>query len=209
MPSILEGELRRKARGVVGISTVTDPYQPAERKYGIARKCLEVLLGYDFPVSIQTKSSLVLRDIDLLGKLREVEVGFTLTTINDETRRTYEPGASSIEERLRALEILGDNGIKTWVFLGPIMPYITDNEDGLEKLIEEVARTGVRDILVDKLRMKRGLWRKIEGFLAAFHPELLPKYHAIFWSKDNYFREIASKAEEICKFHGIKMETLF
>ncbi len=89
----------------------------AERKYEVTRRCLELLLMHDFPVCIQTKSSLVLRDMDLLKKFSDTEVGITLTALDDRVRERMEPGASSVEERLHALEELRENGINTWVFL--------------------------------------------------------------------------------------------
>ncbi|MCZ7392208.1 MAG: radical SAM protein, partial [Candidatus Methanoperedens sp.] len=151
LPRILSKELRRK-KGVVGLGTVTDPYQPAEKKYEITRRCLELLLRHDFPVCIQTKSSLVLRDMDLLKQFSNIEVGVTLTALVDGIRAKMEPCASSVEERLLALSELERNGIKTWVFLGPVMPYIT----GVEALVEAIAEVKPRYVLVDRLRLKEG-----------------------------------------------------
>jgi len=113
LPRILSKELRVKKKGVVGLGTVTDPYQPSEKKYEITRRCLELLLLHDFPVCIQTKSSLVLRDIDLLKEFKNVEVGITLTALDDTLGEKMEPGASSVSERLRALFELREIGIKT------------------------------------------------------------------------------------------------
>src|SRR4030067_1204603 len=128
LPRILSKELRGKKKGVVGLGTVTDPYQPAEKKYEITRRCLELLLMHDFPVCIQTKSSLVLRDMDLLKRFSNIEVGVTLTTLDEGVREKLEPGASSVAQRLNALSELSKNGIRTWVFIGPVMPYLTDGE---------------------------------------------------------------------------------
>jgi len=82
------------------ISSVTDPYQPVENQYKLTRQCLEVLLAYQFPVSILTKSSLVLRDLDLIKRFKEMEVGITITTDNDKIREIFEPNAPSIETRI-------------------------------------------------------------------------------------------------------------
>ncbi|MFQ5887175.1 MAG: radical SAM protein, partial [Candidatus Hydrothermarchaeales archaeon] len=156
IPTVLAKELRKKPKGVVGISTVTDPYQPIEKRYELTRRCLRELLKRDFPICIQTKSSLVLRDIDLLERFSQKEVGFTLTTINDDLRKRYEPNASSVEERLKAIEVLANRGIKTWVFLGPIMPYITTKDNDLEALISALKRAKADYIIVDRLNIKRG-----------------------------------------------------
>jgi len=146
LPNILAKELKKKKKGRVGIGTVTDAYQPAEKKYEITRRCLEILLKHDFPVCIQTKSSLVLRDIDIIKRFSVKEVGLTITTINDEERKKYEMCSSSVEERLNALRILGENNIHTWVFIGPVMPYIT--EKNIDKLIENIAKVRVKNNIV-------------------------------------------------------------
>ncbi len=120
--NVLANELRNKKPGVVGISTVTDPYQPIEKKYKQTRFCLEQLLRYDFSVHIQTKSDLVLRDIDLISRFSDIEVMFSIGTLNDSERKLLEPNASSIQERLNAIKQISENGVKTSVFFGPIYP---------------------------------------------------------------------------------------
>jgi DNA repair photolyase len=156
MPAILSRELRRKERGVVGISSVTDPYQPAERRYQITRYCLERLLRHDWPVCILTKSDLVVRDIDLLKGLSEVEVGFTITSLDEHQRRLLEPGAPPVARRLAAMRLVSDAGVPTYAFIGPIYPTSTANE--LRELVRRVHGAGARYILVDRLNLKRGVW---------------------------------------------------
>ncbi|HEX9973755.1 MAG TPA: radical SAM protein [bacterium] len=107
---------------LVSLSTVTDPYQPLEKKYQLTRRCLEILLHYQMPVSILTKSSLVLRDIDLIKQFKNIDVGITITTDRDEIRKIFEPGAPPIQSRIDTLKELHQQGIKTWVFVGPILP---------------------------------------------------------------------------------------
>lgn len=204
IPLVLARELRKKRRGVVGISTVTDAYQPIERKHEITRHCLEQLLKHDFPICIQTKSSLVLRDLDLIERFSQCETGFTITTLSEEDRKKYEPYSSPIEERLAALAELADSGIKTWAFLGPIMPFIT--EKNLESLIEELAKAKVGYVLVDRLRMKPGLLEKIERLYSTHYPELLSKYRVI---NNDYFRTVAERIADLCKKHALRCEPLF
>jgi len=103
-PEMLEKEIKRKEKGNVWISGICDPYQPIEKKYQITRKCLEILQKYQWPVTIQTKSPLVLRDLDLFKKFKEIEVGFTITTGKDCIRKIFEPKGPSIQERIRALK---------------------------------------------------------------------------------------------------------
>ena len=121
-PEVLRRQLKRMARGRVLISSVTDAYQPIEKKYKLTRQCLEVLLQHRFPTDILTKSPLVLRDIDLIKKFKDIEVGITITTDNEEIRKVFEPHAPPILERILALKKLHNNGIKTYAFIGPVLP---------------------------------------------------------------------------------------
>ena len=156
MPTVLSRELRRKERGVVGISSVTDAYQPAERRYQMTRYCLELLVRYDWPVCILTKSDLVVRDIDLIEGLTDAEVGFTITTLDEHQRRLLEPGAPPVARRLAAMRLVSDAGVPTYAFIGPIYPTSTVNE--LQKLVRKVHDAGATYVLVDRLNLKRGVW---------------------------------------------------
>lgn len=121
-PEILKKQLDKAKRGTVWVSSVCDPYQPLERKYGLTRRCLAELLKRQFPLNLQTKSALVLRDLDLLSQFKDIEVGFTITTDDETTARLFEPKASSVKERIKALGEVRSHGIKTFVFVGPILP---------------------------------------------------------------------------------------
>jgi DNA repair photolyase len=202
LPRILSKELRTKEKGVVGLGTVTDPYQHAEKKYEITRRCLELLLMHDFPVCIQTKSSLVRRDMDLLRQFSDIEVGVTLTTLDDSVGAKMEPGASSIGDRLHALSELEENGIATWVFMGPVMPYITD----VEALIDAIAEVKPRYVLVDKLRLREGVWERVREFIQEFKPELLADYERIFLKGEDYYSVIFERVIRRCGENGIKCE---
>lgn len=121
-PEILKRETKRVTKGSVIISSVTDPYQPAELKYRVTRKCLEALLPGDFSVDLLTKSPLVLRDIDLFSRFADIEVGITVTTDDDRIRRIFEPQAPPVQARIRALRTLREKGIRTYAFVGPLLP---------------------------------------------------------------------------------------
>jgi DNA repair photolyase len=121
-PLLLEKQLSRAKRGTVILSSVTDPYQQIEAKYKLTRACLVALSNYDFPVEILTKSPLVLRDMDVIVTCGQINVGLTITTDDDRIRRVLEPRAPSIEERIRALKVLHEKGIRTYVFVGPVLP---------------------------------------------------------------------------------------
>lgn len=105
-PGVLERQLRRAAKGSIILSSVTDAYQPLEMKYKITRQCLENLIDSRFPVDILTKSPLVLRDMDLIRKFKDINVGITITTDDDKIRKLFEPKAPPIGARIHALKTL-------------------------------------------------------------------------------------------------------
>lgn len=121
-PEILRRQLKRAVKGTIIISSVTDAYQPVEGRYKLTRRCLEELLSYQFPVGILTKSPLVLRDMDIIKKFRDIEVGITITTNDERIRKIFEPKAPPVEARIQTLKRLHENGIRTYVFIGPVLP---------------------------------------------------------------------------------------
>lgn len=121
-PYLLRKQLKRTRKGTIIISSVTDPYQPLESRYKITRKCLEELLPYQFSVDILTKSPLVLRDIDLMENFNDIEVGITITTNEERMRKIFEPKAPPIEARIKTIMKLHKARIRTYVFIGPLLP---------------------------------------------------------------------------------------
>jgi DNA repair photolyase len=164
-PNLLAREIKKKGMGRVWVSGVCDPYQAAEKSYRLTARCLEILLQHQWPVTIQTKSSLVLRDIEILEKFKDIEVGFSITTADEIIREIFEPGASPIKERIRALDVLHSRGIQTFAMIAPILP-------GAEGLLEELPGK-VGHILVDRLNYsyanriymeKKMAWAQKESF---------------------------------------------
>jgi len=198
IPFILARELKKKTPGVVGISTVTDPYQPTERKYKLTRFCLEQLLRHDFPICIQTKSALVTRDIDLISKFSHAEVMFSIGTLDDNERRRLEPYPSSIRERLAAMKQCSDAGISTSVFFGPIYPSVTVDE--LPVIINTFIDHGARELTLDKFNVKPGLLTPLEHAFAN---------HKTLLNDPLFFLSILEKTKEICEEKKIKAVSAF
>jgi len=198
IPRILEKEIRTKKRGVIGISTVTDPYQPLEAKLKLTRSCLEVLRAKDFPVCVQTKSALVLRDIDILQDFREKEVGFTITTLDDRLSAVIEPGASKPWERLDALRKITDEGIPAWAFVGPMVPGIIDKVQ-LEELLKAIKDAGASHVMIDRLRLKPGIWARIEPRLNEQAPDIADACRSALFKNDGTFESLRADAAEICR----------
>ena len=151
---VLSREVRRKKPGRVGISTISEPYQPLEAKERLTRRSIEILLSNRFHPSIQTKSDLILEDLDLFAESKEkLDVGFTITTLDDELSELMEPRAPTPRRRVRALERLSENHVRTWIFLGPIIPGINDDGDSMKDIVELAAETS-SFLYFDPLRLK-------------------------------------------------------
>ena len=148
---LLENTLRRKRnKCMIGTGAMSDPYMPIEEKLGNMRKCLEVIERYGFGVTMITKSTKVLRDLDLLKKINEKSkciVQMTLTTYDEDWCRIVEPNVETTYERFRALEILRDNGIPTVVWLCPILPFINDTEENIRGILDYCVRAKVKGII--------------------------------------------------------------
>jgi DNA repair photolyase len=121
-PELLKREITRKRPARVWISGVCDPYQPLEGKYRLTRQCLEIFAQNHWPVTVQTRSPLVLRDMDILKGGKDFEVGLSITTADDGIRKLFEPSAPPIKERIRTLDELHRAGIRTFVMIAPILP---------------------------------------------------------------------------------------
>lgn len=202
-PEILEKELSRKPqKGVVLLGSVTDAYQAVERKYGITRAVLKILLKYDFPISILTKSNLVTRDIDLLKRFSDCDVGFTITTLNRQVAKDFEPRSSSPQQRIKALKMLHDVGIKTYGFIGPILPNFTNIQRILAILKEKVDF-----VMAESLNIKCGNWQDIQGVLKKKYPHCLSFYQSGFDKK--YWDMIEKQTRELGRKFNIPLKGFY
>jgi len=129
---LLRKEITKKKRAEVWVSGVCDPYQPLEAKYRLTRQCLEILAQNNWPVIIQTRSPLVLRDMDIIKDARDFEVGLSVTTADDAIRKLFEPNAPPIGDRIAALDTLHRAGIRTYAMIAPVLP----GAEGLAELLK-------------------------------------------------------------------------
>ncbi len=196
IPNVLARELKTIRRGVVGVGTVTDPYQPVEGRYRLTRFCLEQLLRYDFPVSIQTKSPLAGRDLDLMAEFSSLDVGFSFSTLDESLRRTFEPRSPPNRSRLAALKRLTEAGIETWAFLGPILPGVL--EEDLGELLLRVAETGTKVLMVDRLRVRPLSWENIKKALVD-RPILVHLHRKALWEDSSYFSRMIDRIKDRCR----------
>ena len=187
-PDLLNNEIKKKEMGTVWVSGVCDPYQPLEKKYKLTRLCLEIMAQNDWPVVIQTRSPLVVRDLDIFKKMKDIEVGLSITTANDGIRKIFEPHAPPIEKRLEAVEELHQNGIRTYVMIAPILP---EAENLINKLTNKVDY-----VLYDRMNY--------------FHANKVYETHG--WKDKNthkYFRDIGKIIAENCAESGIVCRSVY
>ena len=147
---LLKAEITRKKPMRVWVSGVCDPYQPLEAKYRLTRHCLEILLQNEWPVTVQTRSPLVLRDLDVFKGARELEVGFSIPTADENIRKIFEPNAPPINKRVEALAELHQAGIRTFAMVAPMLP-------GAEGLAEALAGQ-VDYVRLDRLNYHYADW---------------------------------------------------
>jgi len=203
MPTVLAKELRRKPRGAVWFGSVCDAYQPVEAKHELTRKCLQLLLRVDWPVSLLTKSALSIRDFDLMTSFSDFELGYSIAFADDALRRSLEPGASSIEERLEAMRIAAKRGLKPWAFIAPILPGLTDRAGEIERLIGKLADAGVERVGFDPFRPKPGIWPRM-GELLRSRPDLAESFRRAAREED-YYTDVARLIGSECQNRGIKV----
>ncbi len=202
----LAKEVKKRKKGVILFSSVTDAYQPVEKIHKITRRLLEELANHDFPIEILTKSSLVKRDIDVFTRVDDSEIGLTITAYNDKVRQAFEPRASPISERLDALELYSDAGIPTYAFLGPLLPFLS--EEDLEKLMNALADK-VNRVLVDRLNIKAGNWKKIENTIVYHYPEKLDEIKMASKEPSAYYDRLRGKVRRLLDERAIPHDILF
>lgn len=150
---VLQREMRRIPSDTrIMIGTATDPWQPLEKVYRITRSVLEVLWYYSNPVSLTTRSPLLMRDIPLLQEMEHVRVNLSIPTFDDRIRRIFEPESSAIPGRVAALQALQSAGIRHLVFFCPILPGVMDNEPAIRDYFREAAEYGVKELVCGTLR---------------------------------------------------------
>ena len=167
------------------MSSVTDPYNPQEKIYERTREFLKAFQGVDINLSLQTKSDLILRDLDLIKTFKNVRVGFSINTL-DENFKDDMDNAVSIERRLEAMKILHAAGIRTTCFISPIFPGITD-----AVAIIDAAKNFCNLVWLENLNLRGSFKPKILAYIKEKYPKLLPLYDEIYRRKNlRYWSEL-------------------
>ncbi|NWO18399.1 radical SAM protein [Leptotrichia sp. oral taxon 223] len=190
------------------MSSVTDPYNPYEIKYKSTRNILKLFIQANnehIHLEILTKSLLIFRDIDLLKKIKNITVGISLNTLNDNLRRQIEPCAGSIKSRIEILKKLKGENIPVYLFISPIFPMLTQ----LEEIIATCKDT-VDFIYFENLNL-RGRYKKIIlDFISKNFPEYNQLYQDIYTkNKKEYWYLLMEDINRLCKIYDIKYKTFF
>jgi len=188
-------------------SSVTDAYQPLEKKYKLTRSMLELLINYpEFEIEIITKSDLVLRDLDILKKLRKAKVVFSLGVLDDKVAKFIEPGASLPSKRILALKKLKKAGIKTSAFISPILPGLTDFEEIFSQL-----KGKIDEIFGETFNPRGANYTNLAKVLKSRLPELLEEYKKIFFSDyhQEYLKKTRKEFYQIAKKYNIPVWGFF
>ena len=189
---------KRYAGKELFIGSVTDPYQPAEEKYGRTRALLEELEGSGAVISIATKSDLILRDIELIRGFENAQVSFSVNTLDEQFKNDMDR-AVSIERRLAAMKAFHDAGVRTACFISPIFPEITD-----VKAIIEKARDKCHSIWLENLNLRGTFKPAIFYYVKSTRPELLPLYRDIYtYGNDAYWRALDEELRCFAKEAGL------
>jgi DNA repair photolyase len=211
-PARFREELRALPLGeTVALGTATDPYQPAERRYGVTRQMLEVFAGIaGFHLGITTKSDLIARDVELLKEVARrhyVRLSMTVTTVDVELARLLEPMAPRPDLRLAAVRTLADAGLRVVVGCSPVMPLINDSEASMDALARAVAAAGAHSMWGNVLFLKPCAYQVFLPFLEERFPELVRKYRERYdraaYLRGAYPEMIQERVEKIRKRHGL------
>lgn len=160
---VLKKEIQKIGGAMIGLATVTDPYQPAEERLGITRACLEVISHSDASVMLMTKSSLAFRDFDILRKIRKLEFCVTVTTLDEVLARQMEPNAPSPEARIDLLQESARSGFRTGAMISPWLVSSDNPQKELSEMIEKFAQAGCENITIDRLRMRPTAIKRVAG----------------------------------------------
>lgn len=196
--------------GRIAVGTACDPYQPVEKHFRITRRCLELLADDNrFEVSVTTKSCLADRDIDIFKKFRAFEIGFSITHINPQITMIFEPGAPSSERRLATLKLLNQNHIRTWIFIAPVLPGLTDGDSNLNQIFRAGQICGVSYLYFDTLNPYPRVWQNVLRLVQKHFPKLIPLYHQYGAHKKEYEHLLKEKINKYERYYKIKADFAF
>jgi DNA repair photolyase len=218
-PEILERELASwKGSRVdpVMVSSATDAYQPAELRYGLTRKCVQVLQKYNVPYYVVTKSAIIERDLELHAGYKEnCFIVWSVTTCNEQIRRIVEPGTPPATRIFETIEKFANAGVPCGVNVDPIMPLVTDSESEIGVVVDACRRAGARHVFGAMLRLRTDIWERMKAALALLGVENgVDRYKKIYGFEEplvgnyvacdkDYSKKVTDRLEEMVRANGM------
>jgi len=216
-PQLLEESLSKKReKCIIGTGSMSDPYLPLEKQVKNTKKCLEIINKYGFGLAIQTKSNLILRDLDLLKSINEKSkcvVQITLTTYDERLCKKIEPNVATSKERFEVLKIMRDNGIPTVVWLDPILPFINDTGENIKGILAYCIEAEVKAILCFGmgLTLRKGnreyFYYKLDQLFPGLKKKYIRKYANSYQIVSPKNKELMKITKDICKKNDILLGT--
>jgi DNA repair photolyase len=209
-PEVLARQLQRlKKRSRITFGTVCDPYQPLELKYQITRQSLEILTPYRHRVSILTKSTIVIRDRDILRRLYKIRVSFTITSTDERVRKVFEPVTPSAEKRFKAIRTLAQDGIRTSVFVAPVIPYVSDSPATIANIFKAARTAGAEYVMFDTLNPYPKVWRNVQRLVKKHFPDRLGPLSTYYTNRKMYKVRLREKIRTLGEKHNIDYRFAF
>lgn len=212
-PELLEKALRSKRkRCMIGTGAMCDPYMQCEEQLGLTRKCLELIEEYGYGLAIQTKSDLILRDLDLLQSINRKSkcvVQMTLTTYDEELCRILEPNVCTTKRRYEVLQIMRESGIPTVVWMSPLLPFINDTRENVQGILDYSIQAGVYGILCFGigLTLREGnreyFYKALEKHFPGLHDKYHKKYAYDYEVTSDNNRELMALLQTECRKHDM------
>jgi len=216
-PELLEVSLSKKRKKcMIGTGSMSDPYIPLEKELQNTRKCLEIIDRYGFGLAIQTKSDLILRDLDLLKSINDRSkcvVQITMTTYDETLCKKIEANVSSTKERFEVLKVMRDNGIPTVVWLSPILAFINDNEENIRGILDYCIEAGVKAILCFGmgLTLRAGnreyFYQNLDQLFPGLKERYIRKYGNAYEVVSPRNKELMKVVSDICRKNNILLGT--
>lgn len=207
LPDVLKRQAGKPGKVLLG--TVCDPYQPAEAEFQLSRRVLSILGERGYSVKVMTKSDLVLRDIDLLSKFSSFSVELTITTLDNQVARAFEPRAPAPELRLQALRALIRSGVETIVFIGPLLPGISDSRNQIRELLLAVKYAGCRRVLFDRLNYLASKIGRLRPVVEAEFPETASAWNQALSNPAGYSAALRDRILLALADSGLEGEIIF